>query len=403
MIRPSSPWTIAYLTVLVAMGQMATGIYLPAMPSLTGYFATDGGTVALTLTVFLAGFAVAQLAYGPLCDRYGRRPVLLGGLAVFALASLGCALAPSIEWLIVARLFQAIGACSGQVLARAMGRDLYAGPDYAKVMALVGLALAATPAAGPVLGGVLEVLFGWQASFFFLFAWGVMLLAVTLIFVQETNPAPDPHALDVGVMLRNFGALLRTRLYMGYTLTLAFTFGTMFAYMTGSPFILIEQLGIRPDVFGLLAIFNVIGYAIGSFLANKLSGRVALSRMVAIGSGIVFAAGLIMLGVALAGIAGAAAVIAPMMLMLIGMGLLIPSAMAGAIGPFPKIAGVASALMGFLQMGIAMLMSLLVGLLHDLHDSPMQIVFALSATAVLLCYLILVRPALASRPVAGPT
>ncbi|KZD12807.1 multidrug effflux MFS transporter [Oceanibaculum pacificum] len=391
MIRPDSAWTIAYLTLLVAMGQMSTGIYLPAMPSLTGIFATDGGTVALTLTVFLAGFAVAQLVYGPLCDRYGRRPVLLGGLAIYTAASLACALAPSIEWLIAARLFQAIGACSGQVLARAMGRDLYDGPRYAKVMALIGLALAATPAAGPVLGGVLQVLFGWQASFFFLFGWGGLLLCVTFLGVRETLKSPDPTALDVPVMARNFGQLLRNRLYMGYTLTLAFTFGTMFTYMTGAPFILIDSLGIRPDIFGVLSVFNVVGYAIGSFLANKLSGRVAMSRLVAIGACIVFAAGLAMLGLALAGLITAVTVIGPMMAMLIGMGLMIPSAMAGAIGPFPQIAGVASALMGFLQMGIAMLMSLLVGLLHGLHDSPMQIAFAFSASLVLLSYLTLVR------------
>src|SRR5690554_6281723 len=108
MIRPESFWTIAYLTVLVAMGQMSTGIYLPSMPSLAAAFATDSGTVKLTMSVFLAGFAVAQLIYGPLCDRFGRRPVVIGGLAIFALASLACALAPTIEWLIVARLFQAI-------------------------------------------------------------------------------------------------------------------------------------------------------------------------------------------------------------------------------------------------------------------------------------------------------
>jgi len=184
MIRPESAWTIAYLTVLVAMGQMSTGIYLPSMPSLAAVFATDSGTVKLTMSVFLAGFAVAQLIYGPLCDRFGRRPVVIGGLAIFALASLACALAPSIEWLIVARLFQAIGACSGQVLGRAIGRDLFEGQRYAKVMALVGLALALTPAAGPVLGGVLQVAFGWQANFLFLAGWGLVLLLVTLVGVQ---------------------------------------------------------------------------------------------------------------------------------------------------------------------------------------------------------------------------
>ena len=271
MIRPDSAWTIAYLTVLVAMGQMSTGIYLPSMPSLAASFATDSGTVKLTMSVFLAGFAVAQLIYGPLCDRFGRRPVVIGGLA------------PSIEWLIVARLFQAIGACSGQVLGRAIGRDLFEGQRYAKVMAMVGLALALTPAAGPVLGGVLQVAFGWQANFLFLVGWGALLLLVTLFGLQETNRTPDPRALSLPVMASNFGRLLRNRLYMGYTLTLAFSFGCLFAYMTGSPFILIDQLGIRPDLFGVLSIFNVLGYAIGSAIANKASGRVTAPRMVAAG------------------------------------------------------------------------------------------------------------------------
>ena len=393
MIRPDSAWTIAYLTVLVAMGQMSTGIYLPSMPSLAASFATDSGTVKLTMSVFLAGFAVAQLIYGPLCDRFGRRPVVIGGLVIFALASLACALAPSIEWLIVARLFQAIGACSGQVLGRAIGRDLFEGQRYAKVMAMVGLALALTPAAGPVLGGVLQVAFGWQANFLFLAGWGALLLLVTLFGLQETNRTPDPRALSLPVMASNFGRLLRNRLYMGYTLTLAFSFGCLFAYMTGSPFILIDQLGIRPDLFGVLSIFNVLGYAIGSAIANKASGRITAPRMVAAGAVVVLLSGLAMIGFSLAGIVTAYTMIGPMMVMLTGMGMLIPNAMAGAISPFPAMAGVASALMGFLQMAMAMVMSVLVGLLQAVHDMPMPLVFALSALLTFASYLALVRGA----------
>ncbi|GAB4189672.1 MAG: Bcr/CflA family multidrug efflux MFS transporter [Thalassobaculales bacterium] len=397
MMRTGSPWLIAYLAALVALGQLSIGVYVPSMPSLVGTFHTDAATVKLTLTVFLAGIAVSQLAHGPLSDRFGRRPVLLGGLALFATASAGCALAPSVEWLIVGRFLQAVGACSGQVVARAIARDLFEGAQMARVMALVGLVLSLGPAIAPVLGGVVHGLAGWAANFLILASVGVVMLWVTLQAMRETNHHRNLMAIHLPTMLANYAMLAGHRVFLGYTLVLGFIFGTMFAYVAGSPFIMIGRLGLSPAVYGALSLLNVAGYALGTVLARRLAARHPPRLVVAAGTAIAFAGGLGMLAFPLAGIISVPAMIAPMMVFLTGMGLVIPSCMAGGMQPFPRLAGSASALMGFGQMGLGMAGTLLVGWLDGFRPHAMFEAFFLMSLAAVLAYLGLLWRAPAER------
>jgi MFS transporter, DHA1 family, multidrug resistance protein len=378
------PGSIALLTFMVALNQMSMGLYLPSMPTMAGALGTSVGQVQLTLTVFIAGFAVSQLVWGPVTDRFGRRPALLVGLACFTAASVACAFAETIEQLIVYRFFQALGACAGQVVSRSIVRDTTEGAESAKVMSYIALAMSLSPAVTPSIGGQLHAFFGWRSNFVLLAAIGLTLAAITVVRLPETTRRKVPDALHLVPMLRNYGSLLRDRRYVGYILMIGGMFGCLMAYQTGSPFVLMTELGWSPQAYGLLILFNVFGFLTGSLIAARIAPRFGIPRMVRLSSIVVLVSGFLLLAFPLAGHLSTVAVIAPMMLFLFGMGIGIPSAMAGTLQGFPYIAGSASALMGFSQMGVGVLTSLAVSRIDGDHHLVMGAVFAASG---LMCFL----------------
>jgi len=351
------PGSIALLTFMVALGQMSMGLYLPSMPSMAAAFGTETGAVQLTLTVFIGGFAVSQLVWGPVSDRFGRRPTLLMGLTVFALAGFGCAFAQSIEQLIALRFLQALGACSGQVVARAVVRDTTEGAMSAKVMSYIALAMSLSPAVTPSIGGFLQAWLGWHANFVLLGLIGLTLFLIASLRLPETNRFRDETATDLAPMLRNYAALLRDPGYLGYVLVIGGMFGSLMSYQTGSPFVLMEMLGWSPQAYGLLILFNVLGFLSGSLTGARLAPRLGIPRMVRLGTIAVLVSGVAMVASPLSGHISTPGVIAPMMIFLFGMGLGLPSAFTGAMASYPRIAGSAAALMGFIQMGVAMVAS----------------------------------------------
>ena len=375
--RATRPGSIALLTFMTALNQMSLGLYLPSMPSMPEALGTTVGQVQLTLTMFVAGFAVSQLVWGPVTDRFGRRPTLLIGLAVFTAAGAACALAETVEQLIVFRFFQALGACAGQVVSRSIVRDTTEGAESAKVMSYIALAMSLSPAVTPSIGGQLHALFGWRSNFVLLALIGLTLAAIAVIRLPETTRGKVPDAIHLVPMLRNYGTLLRDRSYRGYILCIGGMFGCLMAYQTGSPFVLMTELGWSPQAYGLLILFNVFGFLSGSITAARLAPRLGIRRMVR-------ASGVLLLAFPLAGHLSTAGVIAPMVLFLFGMGIGIPSAMAGSLQGFPYIAGSASALMGFTQMGTAVLASLAVSRIGGDHHVIMGAVFFACG---LLCFL----------------
>lgn len=381
--QATRPGSIALLTFMVALNQMSMGLYLPSMPTMAGALGTTVGQVQLTLTLFVAGFAVSQLVWGPVTDRFGRRPTLLVGLACFTAASVACAYAETVEQLIVYRFFQALGACSGQVVSRSIVRDTTEGSESAKVMSYIALAMSLSPAVTPSIGGQLHHYFGWRSNFILLAAIGLTLAAITAWRLPETTRRKVPDALHLVPMLRNYGSLLRDRSYLGYILMIGGMFGCLMAYQTGSPFVLMTELGWSPQAYGLLILFNVFGFLSGSLTAARLAPRLGIRRMVRLSAMVVLASGVLLLAFPLAGHLSTVAVIAPMMLFLFGMGIGVPSAMAGTLQGFPYIAGSASALMGFSQMGVGVLTSLAVSRIDGDHHLIMGAVFAASG---LLCF-----------------
>ncbi len=387
------PGSVALLTCMVALGQMSLGLYLPSMPSIGEGLDAARSDVQLTLTVFLAGFAVSQLVWGPVADRYGRRLTVLIGLAIFAVGGVACALAQSIEHLIAFRFLQALGACAGQVVARATVRDATEGVETARVMGYITLAMSLSPAITPAAGGFLETHFGWRANFLALGLVGVTLFALVLFRLPETLRNPVRNALSPVQMVRNFSLLLRDRQYVGYLLVVGTMFGVLMAYTTGTPYVLMEALGWSPQAFGLLVLFNVAAFLSASLTATRLTPRFGPARMVRLGVAFCGVAGLAMAASPLVGHLSTPAIIAPMMVFLAGMALALPSAMAGALQNHPQIAGSASALLGFAQMGLAMLACFAVGVLPGAPQVTMAAVFCFCGVACVTALLLLRDPA----------
>jgi len=392
MPRPDSLLVAVLLTLAVGMGPMSTDFYLPSLPTIGIALATDVATVQLTLSVFLAGFAVAQLVYGPLSDRFGRRPALLTGFGLFTLASVGCAVATSIEMLVVARLLQALGACAGPVLGRTVVRDVYGREGAARMLAYIGAAMALAPLIGPIIGGYLTIWFGWRANFVVLALYGATAFAGVLLALDETNPHLG-ETTGPAQMLRNYLGFLRHRPYVGYVLCHTSTYCGLFAFISGSSFVFINVLGLSPDRYGLCFAAAVAGYILGAVISGRIVKRVGLERMVPIGALVCAASGLAMAGIAVSGFAIVWTILAPMMVYMFGVGFVLPNAMAGALGPFPTRAGAASALLGFTQMGIAALVGVGVGAAFDGTARPMAVTVALSGMAAVFFHRFLVRKA----------
>lgn len=390
---PRSPTIAVLLTFLVAFGPVSTDMYLPSLPDMTRAFGTTVSQVQLTLSAFTAGFACGMLIYGPLSDRFGRRPVLLFGIVLYLVASVACLYASSIDGLIAARFVQAFGACAGPVLGRAIVRDVYHRDDAARMMAYMASAMALAPAVGPILGGWLHGLFGWRSNFVALVVFGVLVLVASFLLLQETNAHKDPHATRPRRLLLTYGNLLRSRVFMGYTLTVGFGFAGLFSFISGSSFVVIDVLGIDSAHFGYAFACVVVGYISGGFLAGRLTGRYGLDRVLAMGSVGLGLAGVLTAGVALAGIQTPVGVIAPISLFFFFCALTLPNGTAGAIAPFPKIAGSVSALLGFLQMGCGAAVGFLVGYLHNGTTLPMCLSIGVMGVLSSATYWLVVRGA----------
>lgn len=393
MPKPDSFVVVALLTLLVAFGALSTDLYLPSLPTLVTAFDTDIATVQLTLSMFLAGFAVSQLVLGPLSDRFGRRPVLMLGMAIFVASSIFCALATSIEALILGRFFQAFGASCGPVLGRAVVRDVYGRERAAQVLAYMAMAMAVAPMVGPVIGGFLTSLFGWPANFWALAGVGTVAGLGVLLLLQETNRHKDPTATRPAFLVRNYAALLRHRLFLGYALAVAWAYGGLFAFISGSSHVFMGPLGLTEVQFGLAFACTVSGYMVGGFLSGRLTLRVGLTRMIGIGGLICLGSGLAILIQAATGLLTVPGLVAGFFLYLVGSALVLPNAMAGGVAPFPTMAGLASALLGFFQMAFAAFLGIAVGLMADPSGLSMAAAIALGGLGVVLTHRWAIVPA----------
>ncbi len=379
-LRPDTLAMTAVLAMLTALGPLSTDFYLPSLPDIVRVMETDVAGAQATLSAFLFGFAGGQILWGPLSDRLGRRPVLLTGLALFTLATLACALAPSIEALTAARAVQALGASGPIVLGRAMVRDLYEGPRAGRELARMGMIMGLVPAVAPVLGGVLQQAFGWRSTFVASLAFAAVLAAVVGFLLPETLRTRSREPLSLLAIIRGFGTLLQNRAYRVYVGLTALAYGGLFAFISGSSFVLIGIHGLTPAQYGLSFGFGVLGFIVGTILAQRLVGRRGMDGVIALGVICLAGGGLAMLLCVLTGFAGPFGVIVPMALYACGVGLTMPQAQASAMMPFPDRAGAASSFTGLCQMLFSACVGLLVG--HALKSGALPLPLVMSAIGV---------------------
>lgn len=390
--RPDSIPVAVLLTALVAFGPISTDMYLPSLPALVTDFQTDVPTVQLTLSAFMVAFALSMLVYGPLSDRFGRRPVLLGAVALYVVSSIACVFVPTIEALVVARVFQAMGCCAGPVLGRAVVRDVYGRDRAAQVLSYMGTAMALAPAVGPIAGGWLQVMFGWHAVFVVLSLFSLVALIGTYFMLDETNAHRNPYATSPKGIVRNYAALLSHRVYVGYLATIAACYCVIFSFISGSSFVLIEVVGLSPDLYGYCFATIVVGYMTGTFISGRFGRIVGGERLILIGGALGALGGGIMAFFAWTDQVTVLTIVLPQMLAMVGVGFVFPNSQAGAIGPFPQMAGAASALVGFFQMGVASVVGLAIGHAFDGTARPLATGVAVSGFLMLAFFLTLVWP-----------
>jgi DHA1 family bicyclomycin/chloramphenicol resistance-like MFS transporter len=349
MLRPGSLALTSLLAVLTGIGPLSVDMYLPSWPDMARLLEATPSQVQLTMSVYLVGFGLAQLIYGPLSDRHGRKPVLLAAIVLFVLASIICTVAPSIELLIVARFVQAIGGAGMMVLPRAIVRDLYEGVYVAREMSRMAAVMALTPVAAPLLGGVLQTAFGWRSNFVCLTVFGLISAAMVWTLMPESLRSRAPEPISISAMTRVFGEFLRNQYFVAHLALGMCAFIGLFAWLSASGFVMQDVYGLSPLGFGLAFAVGSCGYLIGTFLASHLVTRIGIDRTIGIGSAAFAIGGAGAILALLFGFTSAASMVGPVSIYLCGLGLAFPLAQAGALLPFPKRAGAASSLVGFVQ------------------------------------------------------
>ena len=383
--RWSTPALMALLAGITALAPFSLQIFLPALPAIQASFAATTGIVQLTLSLSILANAVAYLAYGPLSDHFGRRPVLLVGLVAFIAGSLACALAPSIELLIVARIVQSVGGAAGMVLARAIVRDLYDRERSASIIAYLTMAMVVAPMLAPTIGAVLLDVASWRAIFFVATGVGVVLIWPIMVTLAETRP---PEARRAGSPLSGASALLRSGTFLAYALQSTFGISIFFSFIASAPYFMMDVLGRSATEYGLWFILVSAAFMAGNLVAGRFSARIGLDRMVLTGSVLGVAGAGAAFALLLAGYWMPLALFGPIMAVGLGNGFAVPNAQAGAVSVQPLLAGTASGIAGFSQMFVAALVSQAVGMLQNGTPYPMAAFMAGCAVLSLLGFVL---------------
>jgi DHA1 family bicyclomycin/chloramphenicol resistance-like MFS transporter len=362
---------VLVLGVLTAFAPISIDMYLPSFPTLERAFDARPSDVQLTLSTFFLGLATGQLIYGPVADRFGRRPPLFFGIALYIVASLGCVFATSIDALIAFRFLQAFGGCAGMVVSRAVVRDLFdekgAARMFARLMAIMG----AAPILAPFLGGQLLLYADWRAIFWVLVGFGFLCLAGVTFVLTETLAVERRRSLHPVSVLTTYLRLFADRYFMGHVLGQSLTFGSMFAYLTASPFVFISLYGVPAEQFGWIFGANAVGF-IGASQVNLYLLRLAQPKQIlSIGLGVTLTAGIVFAATAWSGIGGIWGVLIPQFFFLASLGFIGPNAMARALAPQGANAGSASALIGTMQFGVAAATGAIVASLPATSAAPM--------------------------------
>jgi DHA1 family bicyclomycin/chloramphenicol resistance-like MFS transporter len=382
---------IALLGTMGAFGPLSMDMYLPSLPTLASYFSTSTSKAQMTLSGFTLGFALGQLLYGPISDRYGRKWVLISGVALYVIASYFCATAKDVDTLIFVRILQAIGGGAGVVLTRAIVRDIFDQEAGARALSLMLLVPSLAALVSPFIGGQILLWSDWRGIFWLLAAFGLFILFLGFFRLPETHPPEKRHPTSLKKILRDYLAVLCDRNAFGYMLCGAFSFAGMFAQLSGTPFVYIEVFGVAPEYFGFLFGLNVIGIMVGSYINSRLVMRFGIRRMLVVGTSTALFGGLLLALVVTLNIGGLTAIVLTIAIYMVPHNITNANATSGALEKFPHIAGTASALIGAIRFGMGAAVGALVGVLHDGTALPTAYVIAACAIASAASYWFLTR------------
>jgi len=387
---PGTPPHIGTLILLSGLSALGMNIFLPSLPGMTAYFQTDYRLMQLSVALYLGVNAVVQLVVGPIADNMGRRPVILWGLVLFLIATMGCLLAPSIEVFLLFRMCQAV-VVVGMVLGRAAVRDIYPPDKAASMIGYVTMGMAVVPMLGPVAGGFLDQIFGWTANFWLLIGLGAATLALTFFDFGETGQKSGKTLI---AQFREYPELLRSPRFWGYSLAAAFSSGCFFAYLGGAPFVGTEVYGLDPAMLGIYFGAPALGYLIGNFLSGRFSVRAGINNMVLWGCLVCGGGVAVSLLVMAAGFGSAEIFFGFMTFVGLGNGMALPNATAGALSVRPHLAATASGLSGATMLGGGAGLSALAGALLGPESGAWPLLFIMlvvSSLGILAILLVMLR------------
>ncbi|WP_171231218.1 multidrug effflux MFS transporter [Ruegeria sp. HKCCA4812] len=379
-----TPPTLATLVLLAGLSALSMNLFLPSLPNMAAYFGADYKVMQLSIALYLLVNAVLQILIGPLADKAGRRPVLLWGIGLFLLATLGCIYAPNVEIFLAFRMCQAV-VVVGMVLSRAAVRDMYDQDQAASMIGYVTMGMAVVPMIGPAIGGLLEESFGWKANFWLPFALGALTLALTFADFGETSAKSGKTLVQ---QFKEYPELLTSPRFWGYSLSCALSSGTFFAYLGGAPFIGTELFGLSAAQVGIYFGAPAVGYFVGNFLSGRFSVQIGINRMVLWGSllnalGVALSASLF-----LTGLGTALSFFSLMTFVGVGNGMAIPNATSGALSVRPHLAATASGLSGAIMLGGGAGLSALAGTLLTRETGAMPLLWLMLTSAVLAIFAI---------------
>jgi DHA1 family bicyclomycin/chloramphenicol resistance-like MFS transporter len=387
-VRPTlTPLLLALLALLSAFTPLSIDMYLPALPVIAVDLKGSAGDIQLTLSAFMIAFGVGQIFYGPAGDRFGRRPVILGGLVVYALTTIGCAFADAAMHLVLLRFLQGLAACGGVVLARTMVRDLAERDQAARAMSLMMACTSIAPMLAPLIGGQILWFLGWRAVFWTLTLIGVAAFTASYFWLPETLRPEYRQPLVLSSILKRFGELVRHRAFMGYAFTTSFMFSALLSFISGSPFVLIERYGVPPRLYGLIFGGMIVFMTIGSLLNARFVRRLGPDRILryAVYAPLISGTAALVLGQIEAryGTVGMWPIVACFAPQIATISLIGPNSMAMALQRYPHMAGTASSLMGVMQFGLGALFGAVVGQTYDGTIGPMTLAMGVAG---ILCF-----------------
>ena len=380
-----SLWMIALLSGASALGPASMQILLPALPIIREDFTVSTGIAQLTLSLSMLSIAIATLVYGPVSDRYGRKPTLIGGTTITLLGSLFCLIAPTVELLILGRIVQAFGGAVGLVVARAIVRDVYGPQESARIISTLVMVMVVIPMMSPALGGELMVQFGWRSVFIVIAVFSALILAIMHLRLPETLAEPAPFE-GIGGMLSTFKKLLSSGVFRGYAFSVAFVSVVFFSFISAAPEIMVSVLNRPATEYGYYFVMVPAGFMAGNYLSRRYGGHIGIFRMIDIGSKISLFAITLTILLQLAGLRHPIALFVPIALAIFGNGLTLPNAQAAAINEFPRYAGSASGLTGFLQMGLSSVAAQLVAIIYNGTTFPLLLLMFSASLLSLLCF-----------------